>query len=216
MDKLRSIIVLHSRWAPLEEYIIRIEASKEQTFSLALENAKALVESICKEICMFHNRPLDSNSNMNGVLKNAFCLLGYTNGSMVTKISSALSTIGQEVGQLRNEIGTTAHGKTLQELQDRESAVDLLTRDFLLDSIRTIAIFLIRSFEGNQQEQISPEESPSFSYDDFEEFNDWFDDSFGEFTMGPYSYPASQILYCVDNEAYHYERKQLEENDELE
>lgn len=214
MEKLREIITMHSGWDKINVYIERIEGSREIDFSLALENAKALVESVCKEICVRHNNPLTPNSSMNGTLKNAFTVLGYTNSSMVTKISSALSTIGEEIGNLRSEIGIVSHGKPLEEIENRNNAVDLLTKDFLLDSIQTITIFLIRSFEERQQDQDTFEEYTPPVYEDFEAFNEFWDDAFGEFAMGAYSYPASQILYYVDNEAYDYERKQLEETEE--
>jgi hypothetical protein len=39
-------------------------------------------------------------------------------------------------------------------------------------------------------------------YYEAEEFNEFWDNSFGEFKMGDYSYPASEILFYVDNQAY--------------
>jgi hypothetical protein len=110
MLKLREIIANHTRWSELNIYLDRIESARETDFSLALENAKALLEGISKEICDAHGRQLDHGSNMNHVLKSAFSALGYSNEDMVNRISSALATIGQSVGELRNEIGATAHG----------------------------------------------------------------------------------------------------------
>jgi len=37
------------------------------------------------------------------------------------------------------------------------------------------------------------------------------DDSFGEFVMGDYSYPASEILFNVDKQAYVNEYKDFTE-----
>jgi hypothetical protein len=37
--------------------------------------------------------------------------MGYANSNLVNQVSSALATIGQQVGELRNEIGLTSHGK---------------------------------------------------------------------------------------------------------
>ena len=58
------------------------------------------------------------------VLKNAFFALGYTKHGMVAQISSSLATIGQQVGDLRNEIGISSHGKSLEEVKERNNKVD--------------------------------------------------------------------------------------------
>ena len=44
-------------------------------------------------------------------------------------------------------------------------------------------------------------------YDDHEDFNNYCDESFGEFTMGQYSYLASEILFNVDLLAYKTESR---------
>jgi hypothetical protein len=38
-----------------------------------------------------------------------------------------LATIGQKMGELRNEIGLTSHGKSLEEIKQRNNNVDSLT-----------------------------------------------------------------------------------------
>ena len=117
MDKLKDKISQYGRWAPVNEYIVRIETHLDSDFSISLENAKALLETIGKEICKSKGRILAEDSSVNGVLKNAFSVLGYTKSNMVVQISSALATIGQQIGELRNDIGTSSHGKTLEELK---------------------------------------------------------------------------------------------------
>ena len=113
MDKLKNTIEQYGRWAELSIYIGRIETHIESDFSHSLENAKALLETIGKEICQSKGIQLSETSSINGVLKNAFSSLGYTNSNLVNQIASALATIGQQVGELRNEIGISSHdGKT--------------------------------------------------------------------------------------------------------
>ena len=51
-------------------------------------------------------------------------------------------------------------------------------------------------------------------YTDNEPFNDFWDDLHGEFEMGGYSFPASEILFNVDNKAYETEQKAFSEGDE--
>ena len=115
MHKLRRTIDQYTRWSELTIYIDRMEAHLESDFSHSLENAKALLEAIGKEICKVRGVELKADSSINGVLKNAFSAIGYTNSNLVNQISSALATIGQQVGELRNEIGATSHGRSLDE-----------------------------------------------------------------------------------------------------
>ncbi|CAM3408429.1 abortive infection family protein [Polaromonas hydrogenivorans] len=217
MEKLRITLAKYSRWQPLDMYVDRMEAHLETDFSIAVENAKALLESICKEICDTKSVELGKKPSINAVLKQAFVALGYTADELVTQVSGSLANIGQYIGNLRNEISPTSHGKSLEELKDRNDKVDLLTRDFLIDSTLVVAVFLIRAFEERQTHAAVPVvgtvEAPP-EYDDHEDFNNFWDESFGEFTMGQYSYPASEILFNVDMQAYQAEYKAFIESDE--
>ena len=97
----------------------------------------------------------------------------------------------------------------MEELRQRNLKIDELTKDFLFDSIKTIIIFLIRSFEYKQVNiiDIPEKEQENERNKDFDEF---LDEIYGEFVMGDYSYTASQILFAVDSEAYQYELKNFE------
>jgi len=207
MEKLRLVIEQYGRWVLYLDYVQRIEAHVGIDFSHCLENAKALLEGIGKEICAQKGLNLGDKSTINGVLKNAFSVLGYSNSSLVNQISSALATIGQQMGELRNEIGPTAHGKPLSEMQARNLKVDLLTQEFLIDTTVSIAAFLIRAFEADSSilDRVNADET--IEYIEAEEFNSYWDDIFGDFEMGVYSYAASEILYNVDQQAYLNEYK---------
>jgi hypothetical protein len=216
MQKMRELIESHDRWRELAVYIDRIETYREIDFSLVVENSKAMLESIGKEICKERGYPLEAASSINGVLKQTFRALGHANGHMVQKISASLANIGQQMGELRNEIGSTGHGHDMATLRERNNKVDKLTRDFLLDSTSAIAIFLIRVFEERHEQTKSAElsEHVSIEYDDAIDFNDSWDEAYGEFAMGEYSYTASEILFAVDRAAYAseyqtYQRDQL-------
>ncbi|PID82092.1 MAG: hypothetical protein CSB16_03075 [Clostridiales bacterium] len=204
MNKLKEVIKEYGRWSGLLTYVERIETNIKLDFSLSLENAKALLESIGKQICIDNKVDLGSTPSVNVVLKKAFISLGYTNSSLVNQISSALATIGQQVGELRNEIGLTSHGKSLEEIKNRNNNVDILTREFLIDTVELISVFLIRNFE-TKNERVSSESKDKLEYLEEEDFNELWDDLFGEFTMGDYSYPASEILFYTDNDAYQTE-----------
>lgn len=216
MEKLRATIAQYGRWQELGQYIDRMEGHLESDFSISVENAKALLESIGKEICNSKKVELPTNPSINAVLKKAFCALGYSTEDLVNKISGSLANIGQELGSLRNEISPTSHGKSLDELRDRNNKVDALTREFLIDSTLVVAVFLIRAFEERKDAAVltvddKAVEDARLRYDESDDFNMFWDDSYGEFGMGEYSYAASEILFNVDYKAYETEYKAFKE-----
>jgi hypothetical protein len=202
MNKLKSTIEQYGRWAELSIYIGRIETHIESDFSHSLENAKALLETIGKEICTIKQIQLGVKPSINNVMKSAFSALGYSNSSLVNQISSALATIGQQVGELRNEIGISSHGKSLEEIKERNNLVDVLTREFLIDTVEIVSCFLIRNFENENPRKPNETLEETLDYWEAEEFNEFWDDSFGDFEMGNYAYSASEILFNVDKQAY--------------
>ena len=211
MERLRRVISQYGNWSELTIYTDRIEAYRAADFSQSLENAKALLETIGKEICSCKGLALDGTPSTNSILKKAFSAIGYSSNNMVAQISSSLATIGQQIGELRNNIGSTAHGRSLEELRERNNRVDELTREFLLDSTVIVACFLIRAFENNDQSIPSPDVD-QVTYDASSEFNEFWDDLYGEFAMGDYSYPASEVLFNVDYSAYKVEQKAFGES----
>ncbi len=214
MNKLKEVIAEYSHWDVLSVYIDRIESHFAIDFSHSLENAKALLESVGKEICDKNGRELAENSSINGVLKNAFSSMGYSNSNFVSQVSASLATIAQQIGNLRNEIGLTSHGKSLEDIKSRNSKVDILTREFLINTVESISVLLIRTFETQQKRTDKELLVDTLDYWEAEEFNESWDDSFGEFVMGDYSYLASEILFNVDKQAYVTEYKTFTEAEE--
>ncbi len=217
MEKLRVTLEQYGRWKPLALYVDRMEGSLATDFSNAVENAKALLESIAKEICQAKGVELNAAPSINAVMKRAFVALGYTSEELVTQVSGSLANIGQYVGNLRNEISPTAHGKLLAALSERKNNVDLLTREFLIDSTLVVAVFLIRAFEERHGDGVTAAAGTADvtpEYNDHEDFNNFWDESFGEFSMGQYAYPASEILFNVDLQAYQAEYKAFMDSDD--
>ncbi|MEA1877357.1 MAG: abortive infection family protein [Bacteroidota bacterium] len=214
MEWLKEIIEQYGRWSELTTYTDRIEAHASTDFSHAIENAKALLETIGKEICNSKGVDLEATASINSVLKKAFTAIGYTSSSLVAQISSALATIGQNIGELRNDIGTTSHGKSLEELKERNIKVDELTRKLLIDTTVIVASFLIRTFENEHPRSKTETVEAELLYTDNEPFNEFWDDLYGEFKMGDYSFPASEILFNVDYKAYVTEHQTFTEDDE--
>lgn len=214
MNRLKNVIEEHREWAGLLTYIDRIETHIEIDFSHSLENAKALMESVGKEICTRNGVELGAKPSVNSILKKCFSSMGYANGTLVNQVSSALATIAQQVGELRNDIGLTSHGKSLEEIKQRNNKVDVLTREFLIDTVETVCVFIIRNYESKKEKKATELLEDTLDYWEADEFNEFWDDSFGEFQMGDYSYPASEILFNVDKQAYVNEYKAYTETEE--
>jgi hypothetical protein len=213
MEKLKKLITQYGRWSALMDYVERIEALQGTDFSAAVENAKALLDSIGKEICSSKDVPIDETANLTTILKKAFSSIGYSGSSIVTQISTSLANIGNQISELRNEIGITSHGRVVEELRERNSNINELTKEFLIDSTVIVASFLIRTFE-NENPYIPIPTSLIKQYVDNPEFNDHWDDLYGEFVMDDYSYNASEILYSVDYQAYLTELNTFSEDNE--
>lgn len=215
MQKLRIAIEMHSHWSELAIYLDRIEAHIESDFSLAVENAKALLESIGKEICSRFNVELGSAPTVNNVLKKSFNALGYSNESFINSISGSLANIGQHIGNLRNAISPTSHGKTMGEIKERNNSIDELTKDFLIESTLIVAVFLIKSFEDRKH--LAPTATLQIEdeliYQEQEDFNNFWDDAHGEFKMSDYSYFASEILFNMDYQAYKTEFREYSDSE---
>ena len=185
------------------EYVKRIEGYKDGNFTVCIENAKSLLESIAKEICKQRSQSFSNDDSTGKILKLAFTSLGFNATTTIQQIGGAIANIGQQMGNLRNEIGTTSHGRPLAELEVRKDAINKVSSDFLLLSTELVACFLIQLFET--EFPLKLEEQVSINFDDNEDFNEFMDEMYGEFKMADYSYLASEILYNLDPQAYQTE-----------
>lgn len=211
MKNLKLLIEQYGRWAPLEEYILRIETFLHSDFGSALENAKSLLESISKEICNEKGVKLNSTESIGGSLKQAYKAIGFNGGDLEVQLSSAIANIGQQMGNLRNEIGATSHGRTMQELETRNDGIDELTKEFLINTTILVASFLIKTFENENPRTSSKIEQ--IDYIQEEAFNESWDEEYGEFVMNEdYTYLASEIFYNVDYQAYKTEHTNFSQN----
>src|ERR1041385_2683281 len=147
MDKLREIIATYREWQSLEDYISRIEGFRDSDFPLCVENAKAMLEAVGKEICDCNSQTYAKTDSTSKVLKLAFNSLGYDNSDTVQQIARAIANIGTQMSLLRNEIGATSHGKPLAELEKRKDALSKASSEFLLLSTELVCSFLIQLFE---------------------------------------------------------------------
>ena len=203
MERLKKVIERYGRWSKLTSYTDRIDAYKSTDFSHAIENAKALLETISKKICKSKGMELRGTPNMNVVMKKAFTAIGYSNDNLVTQISSALATTGQNVGELRNDISPTFHGKSLKELNERNNKVDELTKEFLIDT--TVIIASLTYWRSIGTKDLIDRQSRLMIFGMIHIVSlRWVID---------YSYKASEILFYTDNKAYLTELKAFMEGE---
>lgn len=213
MEKLKEVINKYGRWSAYSLYVDRIEAHADTDFSLCFENAKSLIEGISKQICSEKEVELKGDESVNKLVKQAFDAIGMQTGSHLNIIGGSLSAIAHQVGNLRNAIGANSHGKTIDELNTRNENIDFISKEFLLSSVDLVSSFMIRNFENENPRDGIEDMEESLKYWQAEDFNESWDDSFGDFEMGNYSYPASEILFNVDKQAYINEYKAFTESE---
>ena len=79
---------------------------------------------------------------------------------------------------------------------------------------RLTASLLIRAFETENPRLKAEFVDKRLVYSENEDFNEFWDDTFGEFAMGTCSYTASEILFSLDHQAYVSEHTAFVEGEE--
>lgn len=204
MQRLKAVIEQYSRWKEYDDYIERIQLNVDSDFPNCIEIAKSLLEGIAKKICEERKQPLENNENVSKLMKLAFGSLGYDKANIaIQQIGTSIANIGHQMGTLRNAVGTTAHGVTPEEIERRKNAIKKSSSDFLLASTEIVCCYLIETFETEfPRGYVDPK---PLKYEDNEEFNQDWDEQFGEFAMKDYSFTASEILFGLDPNAYQLE-----------
>jgi hypothetical protein len=206
MDRTKTALERYPRWQPLNHYIERIELTIETDFPACVGNAKCLLEAVGKEICDWQDIDLGKSPKLNGVIKSAFKVLGLPGDDHLVQISTSLASIAQRIGQIRNNIDTSSHGKPLSELERaKEESLHIYTAEFLLGSADLVSSFLIETFERYRLEKAT-EEGPEMIYSDEDPFHISFDEEHGEVQFSDYAYQPSEVLFYVDRQAYKSER----------
>lgn len=206
MEKLRTILKEYGKWESLEEYCRRIEGYLEDDFIIAVENSKSLIESICKTILEEHNVTYSRTEKLNKLFSNTLKTINIFGKEQISKFGSGLITAIQNLGELRNKIGDTAHGKSIYE--NKKNKIGMISTNFLINSIEVIACFLI---EYNEQEYPDKKEKEELNYENFMDFNNYFDNINGNIEFSIYSYPASEVLFYVDSTAYKVALQEFDE-----
>ncbi len=198
MQNLKLFIDNFGKWKVLEQYVQRIETYASSDTSIVIENCKALIESICKTILVEANDVNCENMNVNKLIKCTLKHLGVLNQNV--KIANSLTTIIQEIGELRNDFGFTAHGRDIAELE-KTSVFTKATSDFLINVTDNVACYILHVYHHEHPQR----NIPRVEYKENEEFNAYFDELYERVRFSEYQYLPSEVLFGVDPTAYRTE-----------
>jgi len=199
MEKTQSFIDENVKWQALSDYVLRIETYKASSPGLVIENCKSLIESIFKTILVEIDSKTEADlkdcgtGNLYKQVKKVlfFEKKGYVN--IIGSFSSAIS-------ELRNKFGETSHGKDIYTLENNRTALFNDEILFLLSTTDNISYFLL-SYYKNLYPSYA-EKRKELEYDDNQEFNEWFDETEEEVSLGGVSLSPSRVLFDGDREAY--------------
>lgn len=205
MDKLKKLINNYSRWTDLLAYITRIEYQISHDITAAIGSTKSLLESICKTILDHEKEGYDNDDNINKLVKKTIKSLKIENPDLISLFGNGLVSSMQNLGELRNKIDESSHGKSLL---DKTQKIDSITASFLINSVETVSCFLIEFYEIEHPRRKGEDE---FSFEKLKDFNDYIDNEHGYIKIATIPYPTSEALFAIDITAYRDEyQKYLE------
>lgn len=143
----------------LQGEIGRLESSAEEDPDLAIGTAKELIETCCKTILSERGIPYNTNAELSELTKATFKALKLTpedvpetkrGSDSIKRILSNLSSVSNEINQLRNLYGT-GHGKEADAtgLGSRHSKL-------VVGSSATLVRFLFESHQEQMNQQHPP------------------------------------------------------------
>jgi hypothetical protein len=180
----------------------RIEEDIDQDTNSVFDTSKSLIESSCKTFLKDSNIMYSEQDDVPRLLK---LVISH---SLETKVLSEISSeeekslkmvIGGLVGTvggvcyLRNKLGIIGHGRDASIQPSHPLIARFIAQ--IADSISGFVLSLskeIRNFNLRTRHY----------YSDYEDFNQWFDDMMEPCVIGENKYPASEVLYKTDHEAY--------------
>jgi len=204
MQLLREICQQHSKWNPLEEYLLRIETYLGSDGALVLENCKSLIESICRTILEDLKDLPSSAESFQGLITKTCNKMGCL--SNARDLVRSFATVAQRLGEFRNQFAVIGHGASVYQLEEHRNKVTKAATDFMISTVEQLAVFLITVY----QEEYPLQKQPNIRYEDNPEFNREFDEEIEPIQIGFYGpYSPSELLFNIDIDAY---RTALSEN----
>ena len=104
MERLRQLIEQYSRWKGLEEYCIRIDGYLNNDFSIAVENTKALMESVCKTILREKNVEYGTGDTLQQLMTKTVGVFDSDHSDQLKQITRNLINIAKNLAEVRNSV----------------------------------------------------------------------------------------------------------------
>jgi len=210
MEKLNELIEKHRTWSNLKLQITSISYEVDAgMLEKAIGASKSLLETICKTILDSEGELYTPNDNINKLAKKTMQKLGLEQSGAINKFSNSLVSSMQFLGELRNDVDSQSHGRSLNASPPK---IDPISTHFLVQSTELIGCFLISFYEQKKSISISLEEktSPDIltefdnleEFEKLQEFNEYLDSAFGDIKLFDIPYPTSKVLFLVDRDAY--------------
>lgn len=209
MEKLNELIEKHRTWSDLKLQITSISYEVDAgMLEKAIGASKSLLESICRTILDREREAYLKTDNINKLAKKTMNKLGLEQNGGINKFSNSLVSSMQFLGELRNDLDTQSHGRSLNVSPPK---IDPISAHFLVQSTELIACFLISFYEEKNSISISLEEkNPEIltefdnleDFDKLPEFNEYLDSAYDDIKLFDIPYPMSKVLFFVDRDAY--------------
>lgn len=191
--RLRELSEKYSRWHTLEPFINRIELVYSSDLDSAISNSHSLIETIlktilCERVEEYKNEPSKLKSiKINPLATQTLRSINLIRCEENSKFISGMVTSLQSLGEIRN---TLSHGKALHIYESERT--EELAAYFLINSVETIACFLIEFYEI---EFPLKGKGKVDRYEDYEDFNNWLDDEHGTVVVAGIPISTSAALF---------------------
>lgn len=193
LTRLRELSEKYSRWHSLEPFINRIELVCASDLDSAISNAHSLIETVlktilCERVEEYKVEPSKLKSiKMNPLATQTLKSINLVRCEENSRFISGMVTSIQNLGEIRNSL---SHGKALHVHESEKT--EELAAYFLINSVETIACFLIEFYEI---EFPLKGKGKVDKYEDYEDFNNWLDDEHGTVIVAGIPISTSVALF---------------------
>lgn len=199
MDKTKLFIEQNSKWQILEACVSRIEAYKETSAGLAIENCKSIIDSILKTIIV------DTGVMTAEDLKEVSTTLLYRKAREILFVDkegyqNIIGSFAAAITEYRNKLGETSHGKDIYTLESNQGKMLNDELEFVISTTDNSAFFLLNYYTNLYPTKAVKKQV--LNYVDNGEFNKWLDENEDPVMVAGMTLLPSKVLFDVDVEAY--------------
>jgi hypothetical protein len=205
MDGARAILAATPDAFHLQQQILAIEKAAVETPALAIDLAKALVETVCKTVLTDLNVPFSANEDCHELMRQTLLQLRlFPDGHLqpkdiqdqLKKLTNNLVSAVQCLSEIRNQEGLASHGKDAFA-----SSLECVQAEFAARSADAVIRFIWAAHTKYRQTVTGQR----MRYEEMDEFNGWIDNYHYEetpVTIFDNSFKQSEILFKLDLDAY--------------